>query len=74
MDAQLETIQTLISINRKALRELAKVAETTSADYLHIDTAMKLIGDQFHFLLQQKEELMAKAEEVVPDEQEPQGM
>ena len=74
MDAQLETIQILISINRKALRELAKVAETTSADYLHIDTAMKLIGDQFHFLLQQKEELMAKAEEVVLDEQEPQGM
>lgn len=74
MDAQLDTIQTLISINRKALRELAKVAETTSADYLHIDTAMKLIGDQFHLLLQQKEEMMAKDEEVVPAEQEPQGM
>ena len=74
MDAQLETIQTLISINRKALRELAKVAETTSADYLHIDTAMKLIGDQFHLLLQQKEEMMAKDEKVVPAEQEPQGM
>ena len=74
MDAQLETIQTLISINRKALRELAKVAETTSADYLHIDTAMKLIGDQFHLLLQQKEELMAKAEEEVQAEQQPQGM
>ena len=74
MDAQLETIQTLISINRKALRELAKVAETTSADYLHIDTAMKLIGDQFHLLLQQKEELGAKAEEEVQAEQQPQGM
>lgn len=64
MDPLLEAIQTLISINRDALRELAKVAETTSADYLHIDNAMRMLGEQFHILLQQKEELESKAEDV----------
>lgn len=61
MNAQLEAIQILIRINRDALRELAKVAETTSADYLHIDNAMRMLGEQFHILLQQKEELEAIA-------------
>ena len=57
MNTQLEAIQELIRINRDAMRELAKVAETTSADYVHIDNAMRVLGEQFHFLLQQKEEL-----------------
>ena len=56
MDTQLEAIQSLIRINRDAMRELAKVAETTSADYVHIDNAMRMLGEQFHILLQQKEE------------------
>ena len=57
MNTQLEAIQELIRINRDAMRELAKVAETTSADYVHIDNAMRMLGEQFHILLQQKEEL-----------------
>ena len=57
MNTQLEAIQSLIRINRDAMRELAKVAETTSADYVHIDNAMRMLGEQFHILLQQKEEL-----------------
>ena len=57
MDTQLELIQTLIRINRDAMRTLAKVAETTSADYVHIDNVIHLLGEQFHILLQQKEEL-----------------
>lgn len=61
MDTQQEAIQTLIRINRDALRELARVAETTSADYLHIDNAMRMLGEQFHILLQQKEELETTA-------------
>ena len=61
MNAQLEAIQILIRINRDALRELAKVAETTSADYLHIDNAMRMLREQFHILLQQNEELEAIA-------------
>lgn len=56
MNTQLEAIQSLIRINRDAMRELAKVAETTSADYVHIDNAMRMLGEQFHILLQQKEE------------------
>ena len=56
MDTQIEVIQTLIRINRDAMKELAKVAETTSANYLHIDNAIRMLGEQFHFLLQQKEE------------------
>lgn len=63
MDTQLESIQTLLRINRDALRALAKVAETTSADYVYIENAMNLLGEQFHILLQQKEELMANTEE-----------
>ena len=51
MDTQLELIQTLIRINRDAMRTLAKVAETTSANYLHIDNAIRMLGEQFHFLL-----------------------
>ena len=54
MDTQLELIQTLIRINRDAMRTLAKVAETTSADYVHIDNVIHLLGEQFHILLQQK--------------------
>ena len=53
MDTQLELIQTLIRINRDAMRTLAKVAETTSADYVHIDNVIHLLGEQFHILLQQ---------------------
>ena len=67
MDTQLELIQTLIRINRDAMRTLAKVAETTSADYVHIDNVIHLLGEQFHILLQQKEELETKAEEVVTE-------
>ena len=55
MNTQLKAIQSLIRINRDAMRELAKVAETTSADYVHIDNAMRMLGEQFHILLQQKE-------------------
>ena len=47
MNTQLEAIQELIRINRDAMRELAKVAETTSADYVHIDNAMRMLGEQF---------------------------
>lgn len=57
MNTQLEAIQELIRINRDAMQELTKVAETTSADYVHIDNAMRMLGEQFHILLQQKEEL-----------------
>ena len=46
MNTQLEAIQELIRINRDAMRELAKVAETTSADYVHIDNAMRMLGEQ----------------------------
>ena len=67
MDTQLELIQTLIRINRDAMRTLAKVAETTSADYVHIDNVIHLLGEQFHILLQQKEELETKAAEVVTE-------
>ena len=73
MDTQIEVIQTLIRINRDAMKELAKVAETTSANYLHIDNAIRMLGEQFHFLLQHKEELMAQAEEILPTT-EPQYM
>ena len=59
MNTQLEAIQELIRINRDAMRELAKVAETTSADYVHINNAMRMLGEQFHILLQQKEEAEA---------------
>lgn len=67
MDTQLELIQTLIRINRDAMRTLAKVAETTSADYVHIDNVIHLLGEQFHILLQQKEELETKAAEVITE-------
>lgn len=70
MDTQLELIQTLIRINRDAMRTLAKVAETTSADYVHIDNVIHLLGEQFHILLQQKEELETKAEEVITESAE----
>lgn len=67
MDTQLELFQTLIRINRDAMRTLAKVAETTSADYVHIDNVIHLLGEQFHILLQQKEELETKAAEVITE-------
>lgn len=43
-------------MNREAARELAKVEETTSADFAHINQALAALNEQFHFLLQQKEE------------------
>lgn len=46
-------------MNREAARELAKVEETTSADFAHINRALAALNEQFHILLQQKEELEA---------------
>lgn len=63
MDVQQDTIQNLIQLNRKALRELAEVADTTSADFVHICKAQDVLNEQFHILLQQKEEL--EQEEVL---------
>lgn len=57
MNIQLEAIQNLIRLNREAARELAKVELTTSADYAHIAKAHETLNEQFHILLQQKEEL-----------------
>lgn len=59
MNTQIEVIQSLIQLNRKALRELAEVADTTSADFVHIGKAQEALNDQFHLLLQQKEEAEA---------------
>lgn len=59
MNTQLEVIQSLIQLNRKALRELAEVADTTSADFVHICKAQEALNEQFHILLQQKEDLEA---------------
>lgn len=56
MNAQTEVIQSLIRMNREATRELAKVEETTSADFAHINQALATLNEQFHILLQQKEE------------------
>lgn len=61
MNAQLEAIQSLIRMNREAARELAKVEETTSADFAHINHALAALNEQFHILLQQKEEVEASA-------------
>ena len=57
MDAQQDMMQSLILLNRKVLRELAEVADTTSADFVHICKAQDALNEQFHILLQQKEEL-----------------
>lgn len=62
MNTQLDAIQSLIQLNRKALRELAEVAETTSADFVHISRAQDALNEQFHMLLQQKEETEAMEE------------
>lgn len=59
MNIQVEVIQSLIQLNRKTLRELAGVAETTSADFVHIGKAQDALNEQFHILLQQKEEMEA---------------
>ena len=39
MSTRLDTIQVLIRLNREAARELTKVVETTSADFVHIGMA-----------------------------------
>lgn len=59
MNTQLDAIQSLIQLNRKTLRELAEVADTTSADFAHISKAQDALNEQFHILLQQKEETEA---------------
>lgn len=59
MNTQLDAILSLIQLNRKALRELAEVADTTSADFVHIFKAQDMLNEQFHILLQQKEETEA---------------
>lgn len=59
MNTQIDVIQSLIQLNRKALRELAEVADTTSADFMHIGKAQEALNEQFHLLLQQREELEA---------------
>lgn len=56
MSAQTELIQNLIRLNRQAARELAKVEMTTSADFSHINQSLSVLNEQFHLLLQQKEE------------------
>ena len=56
MSTRLDTIQVLIRLNREAARELTKVVETTSADFVHIGKAQEALQEQFHLLLQQKEE------------------
>lgn len=69
MNTQIEVIQSLIQLNRKALRELAGVADTTSADFVHIGKAQEALNEQFHILLQQKEEL-ERAEAAIAETQE----
>lgn len=61
MNIQAEVIQSLIQLNRKTLRELAGVADTTSADFVHISKAQDALNEQFHILLQQKEEMESAA-------------
>ena len=69
MNTPVEIIQSLVQLNRKALRELAEVAETTSADFVHICKAQDVLNEQFHILLQQKEELeRAEADMAEPHE------
>ena len=68
MSTRLDTIQVLIRLNREAARELTKVVETTSADFVHIGKAQEALQEQFHLLLQQKEE-----EESAPALSEPVG-
>lgn len=69
MNTQIEVIQSLIQLNRKALRELAGVADTTSADFVHIGKAQEALNEQFHILLQQKEEA-ERAEAAMAETQE----
>lgn len=68
MNTQLEAIQMLIRMNREAQRELAKVEQTTSADFVHIDKVQESLNEQFHILLQQKEELEANLGAIEPHE------
>lgn len=64
MNIQIDVIQSLIQLNRKALRELAEVADTTSADFVHISKAQEALNEQFHILLQQREEVEATPSSV----------
>lgn len=59
MSKQLDAIETLMEMNRTTARTLTNVLETNTADYAYISEALALLNEQFHILLQQKEEMQS---------------
>ena len=56
MNQQSEMLDKLIRLNREAQRELVEVADSTSARWSQVASALNRLNEQLHLLLQQRAE------------------